>query len=225
VTASLVATGVAVERGRRRVLDGIDLELRRGEVTVLLGPNGAGKSTLLGAVAGAIPLAAGQVEVEGRVAAAAQGAAFARRSVRANVELALAWWGLPRPGRRARADEALSALGVAQLSDRHAHTLSGGEARRVHLARVLAVRPDVLLLDEPTSSTTSPRSSAMPTAPPASSSTTAPRPGRSPTGSWSCSMARSPQRADPSWCSTARRLRTWLASSGSEAGWSTVARW
>lgn len=146
---ALRAAGIAVERGRRRVLDGIDLELRRGEVTVLLGPNGAGKSTLLAAISGQVPLAAGRVEVDGRVAAAAQAAAFARRGVRANVELALAWWGVPRPERRARADTALDALGVAPLADRAARTLSGGEARRVHLARVLAVRPDVLLLDEP----------------------------------------------------------------------------
>jgi ABC-type sulfate/molybdate transport systems ATPase subunit len=149
MTVALAATAVVVDRRHRRVLDGVDLELRRGEVTVLLGPNGAGKSTLLGALAGSIPLAAGEVAVEGRVAAAAQGAAFARRSVRANVELALAWWGVPRADRPARAAEALSEIGVGALADRHAQALSGGEARRVHLARVLAVRPDVLLLDEP----------------------------------------------------------------------------
>lgn len=149
MSTALVAGGIAVDRGRRRVIDDVDLELRRGEVTVLLGPNGAGKSTLLAALAGQVSLAAGQVETDGRVAAAAQGAAFARRSVRANVELALAWWGVPRAERRERAAAALDALGVAVLAERQARTLSGGEARRVHLARVLAVRPAVLLLDEP----------------------------------------------------------------------------
>ena len=149
MTAALTATGIVVERGRRRVLDGVDLELRRGEVTVLLGPNGAGKSTLLGAVAGRVPVAAGRIEAEGRIAAAGQEAAFARRGVRANVELALAWWGVPRAERPARAAEALATVGAEALADRQAATLSGGEARRVHLARVLAVRPDVLLLDEP----------------------------------------------------------------------------
>ncbi len=149
MTAALLAAGLAVDRGRRRVLEGVDLELRRGEVTVLLGPNGAGKSTLLAAVAGQVPLAAGRVDAQGRIAAAAQVAAFARRSVQANVELALAWWGVPRAERSGRAAEALAAVGVAALAGRRAVTLSGGEARRVHLARVLAVRPDVLLLDEP----------------------------------------------------------------------------
>lgn len=147
--AALMATGIVVERGRRRILEGVDLELRRGEVTVLLGPNGAGKSTLLGVLAGAVPLAAGRIDVEGRVAAAAQDAAFARRSVRANVELALAWWGVPRPERASRAAAALDSIGMGDFADRRAMALSGGEARRVHLARVLAVRPEVLLLDEP----------------------------------------------------------------------------
>jgi ABC-type multidrug transport system ATPase subunit len=147
--AALTATGLVVDRGRRRVLDGVDLELRRGEVTVLLGPNGAGKSTLFGAITRAIAPNAGRIEVEGRVAAGAQNAAFARRGVRANVELALAWWGVPRVERRGRAAAALEELGVGGLADRQAGVLSGGEARRVHLARVLAVRPDVLLLDEP----------------------------------------------------------------------------
>jgi ABC-type sulfate/molybdate transport systems ATPase subunit len=148
-TGGLAASGLTVDRGGRRVIDGVDLDLRPGEVTALLGPNGAGKSTLLGALSGTLPAARGEVAVAGRLAAGGQSAAFARRSVRANVELALAWWGVPRGARRARATETLRRLGVEALAERHAHTLSGGEARRVHLARVLAVRPDVLLLDEP----------------------------------------------------------------------------
>jgi ABC-type sulfate/molybdate transport systems ATPase subunit len=150
VDAPLLAVrDLAVRRGDREVLSGIELRLRRGEVTALLGPNGAGKSTLLRALSGTVRRSAGIVELRGRMALGAQEPALARRSVRANVELALAWWGVPRAERRARAEQALRELGIEQLAGRSAHTLSGGEARRAHLARVLAVRPNVLLLDEP----------------------------------------------------------------------------
>jgi ABC-type sulfate/molybdate transport systems ATPase subunit len=145
----LRAAGLAARRGRRAVLEGIDLELRAGEITAVLGPNGAGKSTLLDILAGLLPPSAGRLERRGRVAAALQAPVLARRSAQANVELGLAWWGVPRAERRQRAGEALRALGAAHLGESRADTLSGGEARRVHLARALAVRPDVLLLDEP----------------------------------------------------------------------------
>ncbi|MBS1680069.1 MAG: ATP-binding cassette domain-containing protein [Actinobacteria bacterium] len=145
----LEARGLTVRRGGAEVLRNVDLELRRGEVTAILGPNGAGKSTLLAALAGLLSPAAGTLECRGRLASAGQVAALARRSVRANVELALAWWGVPRGERRERAARALAALGADGLADRRATRLSGGESRRVHLARVLAVEPDVMLLDEP----------------------------------------------------------------------------
>jgi ABC-type sulfate/molybdate transport systems ATPase subunit len=120
-----------------------------GEIVALLGPNGAGKSTLLDALAGALAPAQGQIERHGRVAIALQSPDLARRSVLANVTLALAWWGVPRPERADRAREALATMGAEHLAQRSAGALSGGERRRVHLARALAVRPDILLLDEP----------------------------------------------------------------------------
>ncbi|HEX4109416.1 MAG TPA: ABC transporter ATP-binding protein [Solirubrobacteraceae bacterium] len=140
---------LSVRRGRREVVHGVSLELRAGELVALLGPNGAGKSTLLDALAGNVPPAAGTIERHGRVAIALQAADLARRGVLANVTVALAWWGVAREERAERAREALRAMGAEHLCERLATTLSGGERRRVHIARTLAVRPDILMLDEP----------------------------------------------------------------------------
>ena len=150
MTPLLVAERLAVARGGRQVLAAADLQLSRGETVALLGPNGAGKSTLLAVLAGLVQPDAGRLAVHGRVAAALQAPALAGRTAAANVELALRWWGVGSASeRRVRATEALAATGAAHLAGRPARTLSGGEARRVHLARALAVRADVLLLDEP----------------------------------------------------------------------------
>ena len=140
---------LSVRRGRREVVHEVTAELRAGEIVALLGPNGAGKSTLLDALAGALPVADGRIERHGRVAVSLQSPDLARRTVIANVMLALAWWGVPRGERRSRAREALRAMGAEHLAGRPAAALSGGERRRVHLARAIAVRPDVMLLDEP----------------------------------------------------------------------------
>ena len=140
---------LSVRRARRDVVREVSVELQAGEIVALLGPNGAGKSTLLDALAGALPAAQGRVERHGRVAIALQSPDLARRTVLANVMLALAWWGVPRSERAGRAREALRAIGAEHLAGRPAATLSGGERRRVHLARAIAVQPDVLLLDEP----------------------------------------------------------------------------
>jgi len=140
---------VCVNRGRREVVHDVSFELRTGEVLALLGPNGAGKSTLLEAIAGGLAPTKGRIERHGRVALALQSPELARRSVLANVKLGLAWWGVPRAQRTDRSREALRAISAEHLAGRAATALSGGERRRVHLARAVAVRPDVLLLDEP----------------------------------------------------------------------------
>jgi ABC-type nitrate/sulfonate/bicarbonate transport system ATPase subunit len=145
----LVATDVRVRRGRDDVLHDVSLTVAAGEVVAILGPNGAGKSTLLDTLGGVLKPAAGRVERSGRVATVMQTPGLARRSVRANVELALAWWGVPRRGRRTRALDALTQMRADHLAKRPATALSGGERRRVHLARAVAIRPDILLLDEP----------------------------------------------------------------------------
>ena len=145
----LSCRGLTVQREGRVVVREVTLELKPGEVVALLGPNGAGKSTLLEALAGSVAASAGEIIRHGRVALALQSPDLARRSVMANLTAALGWWGVARPERRARAQAALEAMGAGHLAPRPAATLSGGERRRVHLARTLAVAPDVLLLDEP----------------------------------------------------------------------------
>ena len=140
---------LTVRRGRREVLSDIGLELCAGELVALLGPNGAGKSTLLDALAGSLPVADGRIERHGRIAVALQSGDLAQRTALANVTAALRWWGAPREERAALAGAALSLMGAGHLADRQADSLSGGERRRVHLARAVAVRPDILMLDEP----------------------------------------------------------------------------
>ncbi|HEX3825246.1 MAG TPA: ABC transporter ATP-binding protein [Mycobacteriales bacterium] len=145
----LRATSLRVRRGSNEVLRDLDLTLAPGEVLAILGPNGAGKSTLLETIGNVLRPTAGSIERYGRVATAMQAPDLARRSARANVELALAWWGVPRRQRRSRALEALAAMRVEHLASRPAASMSGGERRRVHLARAVAIKPDILLLDEP----------------------------------------------------------------------------
>jgi ABC-type sulfate/molybdate transport systems ATPase subunit len=147
--ALLRCADLTVARGKRAIVHNVSLELRPGELVALLGPNGAGKSTLLDCLAGALPPASGTVTRNGRLTVALQSADMAHRSVLKNVEMALAWWGVAPGERRERALAALAALHVEHLASRPAASLSGGERRRVHLARVLAVEPDILLLDEP----------------------------------------------------------------------------
>ncbi|AWS42739.1 sulfonate ABC transporter ATP-binding protein [Streptosporangium sp. 'caverna'] len=131
--------------GERRVLDGVDLEIRRGEFVALLGRSGSGKSTLLRVLAGLDPGAKGEVEVEGTVAVAFQEPRLVPwKRILANVAL-----GLQAPDPRAAALAALEEVGLGELHGAWPLTLSGGEAQRASLARALVREPDLLLLDEP----------------------------------------------------------------------------
>jgi ABC-type Fe3+/spermidine/putrescine transport system ATPase subunit len=128
-----------------------DLELRAGEALAVLGPNGAGKSTLLRALADLLAPHAGTVTraVGREVALVFQRPVAFAGTVSRNVELPLWARRLPRAERRRRGRAALEEFGIAHLAERDAATLSGGELRRLALARAFATRPDVLLLDEP----------------------------------------------------------------------------
>ena len=146
----------------RTVLDVGELQIKRGEVLGLVGPSGAGKSTLLRLLAFLEQPAAGVLDYEGRVCDETwpdlngrrrvtmvfQNPHLLRRSVSDNVSYGLTLRG--RENGRDDVAEMLSALGLEALADAQARTLSGGEAQRVALARALVLKPDVLLLDEPT---------------------------------------------------------------------------
>jgi ABC-type sugar transport system ATPase subunit len=139
-----------------------DLRFPSGTTTAVFGPNGSGKTTLLRVIAGLERPSTGEARVGGLpvrdgdavrplVGMAFQNAVFLRGSVRYNLDLALRLRGVPLATRWFRIEEAADECGVAHLLDRSAQRLSGGEAQRINLARVLALRAPVTLLDEPLS--------------------------------------------------------------------------
>ncbi|KQY59981.1 hemin ABC transporter ATP-binding protein [Aeromicrobium sp. Root495] len=167
--ASVVAVRVVdleCRLGGRPVVAGVGLDVRYGEVLALVGPNGAGKSTVLGAVAGDLAASAGSVLLDDRDVGEWSTRDLARRrsvllqshevsfafTVREVVEMGRAPW----LGREEQDDdeeavaEAMRRADVVHLADRPFTQLSGGERARAALARVLAQRTDVVLLDEPT---------------------------------------------------------------------------
>ena len=157
----LAVEHLVVDRGGRRVLEDVSLTVERGEVVAVRGPSGCGKSSLLAAIAGLVPVTAGHVRIDGRDVTPVptdqrsvglvfqDGQLFPHRDVAGNIAYGLERRRVPRGERRRRVAELLELVGLGGLERRRVHTLSGGEARRVALARSLAPRPAVLLLDEP----------------------------------------------------------------------------
>jgi energy-coupling factor transporter ATP-binding protein EcfA2 len=127
------------------VVDGADLELRRGEIVALAGPNGSGKTTLAKLAAGLLEPDAGTVRLAGRAAYLSQDPGRYLVRERADEEVALAIG-----GDLGRARRALAAVGLAGRGERHPRDLSSGERERLALAAVAATEPDLLVLDEPT---------------------------------------------------------------------------
>jgi ABC-type branched-subunit amino acid transport system ATPase component len=180
-SCALRASDIHVSFGGVMALAGVSLELRAGEILGVIGPNGAGKTTLLKCLSGMQKPDSGTVEVAGtdmtglqphRFAAKGVGRTFQlpslirHGSVLENVLLgfqphykagfASTMWGLPRSRRderdkRAEAMALLESLGIAELSLTRADHLAHAQRRMVELARVLAIHPSVILLDEPTS--------------------------------------------------------------------------
>ena len=157
--------------GRHVALDGINLTIRPGERIALLGANGSGKSTLLKLLDGVVGPTSGKIRALGldvaAVAAGEDGFWFHREvglvfqdpdiqlfsaTVLDDVAFGPLQLGLAREEVKERCDEALAEMGIAHLADRAPFELSGGEKKRAAIASVLSLRPQVVLLDEPTAS-------------------------------------------------------------------------
>jgi branched-chain amino acid transport system ATP-binding protein len=159
----LQVQGLEAGYGKIRVLHGVDLVVREGEVVTLLGPNGAGKSTLLRALSGLLPVQAGTV----RLGDTLLSGAGPRKAVRAGMShvieghrvftgqtvrenLLLAAYDLPRAEREARIEEALAHFPeIAAKSHDKGASLSGGQQQMLAVAQGLVQRPRLLMLDEP----------------------------------------------------------------------------
>lgn len=153
----LTLADASVRFGAVEALCGVNLSLRRGERLALVGANGSGKTTLLRLLHGMVPCSSGARVMQGDGAAPVVAMLFQRPfvlslSVRQNLWVALWLRGLPQAERAARAVDALRRVGLEALADRPARDLSGGQQQRLALARAWALRPDLLLLDEPTAS-------------------------------------------------------------------------
>ena len=161
---------ITVQFGKTRVLDGLNLDVRRGEILGFVGPSGAGKSVLTRTIIGLVPKLAGSIEVFGidlDAASAAerrgverrwgilfqQGALFSSLTVRQNIQFPVREY--LRVSQRLLDEIMMAKLGMVglrpEVADRYPSELSGGMIKRVALARALALDPELVFLDEPTS--------------------------------------------------------------------------
>ncbi|MGD0817376.1 MAG: ABC transporter ATP-binding protein [Methanomassiliicoccales archaeon] len=153
-------------------IDGLNLDIEQGEAVAIVGPNGAGKSTLLQIIAGLIPVSEGQLTVTGKeidkksvdrpndlewlrrklgIIFQDSDVALFNSTVWNDVVFGPLHMGLPIQEIKDRGNRALDRLGIAHLRDRAPYRLSGGEKRKVSIASVLSIEPEILLFDEPTS--------------------------------------------------------------------------
>ena len=162
--ALLAATGLVKSYHRRRVVDGVSVEVAKGEIVGLLGLNGAGKTTTFYMLLGLVQPEAGQVFIDGREITSLtmhlrarlgigylpqEACIFRKLTVEQNLMAVLELLPISAEERRERVEALLAEFGVAHLRTAPGGVLSGGERRRVEIARALATHPSFILLDEP----------------------------------------------------------------------------
>jgi len=160
----LSATGLVKVYGDRTVVSGISMQCSCGEIVGILGPNGAGKTTTFYMIVGLVRPEAGKVEFRGNDITrlpvyrrarmglgylAQEASVFRRLTVWENVMAILETLPLGRKERAARAEELLAPFDLMKVAKQPAYTLSGGERRKLEIARALVRRPAILMLDEP----------------------------------------------------------------------------
>jgi lipopolysaccharide export system ATP-binding protein len=161
---SIVTEGLVKTYGTRTVVNGVDLKMRGGEVVGLLGPNGAGKTTTFYMVVGLVPVTSGRVLLNGKDITrermherARSGigylpqepSVFRKLTVEENIMAILEAIHVPRRERKSRMEGHIEELNLGHVAKQKAYTLSGGERRRLEIARALVTRPHFLLMDEP----------------------------------------------------------------------------
>jgi lipopolysaccharide export system ATP-binding protein len=150
--------------GKRTVVDGVHIRVRAGEVVGLLGPNGAGKTTTFYMIVGLVPATRGRVRIDGRDVTRLrmhqrarlglgylpqEPSVFRKLTVEENILAIIEAIGIPRRERADRVRAHVEELGLGHVATQKAYTLSGGERRRLEIARALVTRPKFLLMDEP----------------------------------------------------------------------------
>ena len=160
----LVAEGLVKTYGNRTVVNGMSMDVRCGEIVGLLGPNGAGKTTTFYMIVGLVKPNEGRVTFHGEDVThlpvflrarkglgylAQEASVFRKLSVWNNVMAILETLGMKRAERVARCEELLASLDLLKVAKQPAYTLSGGERRKLEIARALVRRPSILMLDEP----------------------------------------------------------------------------
>ncbi|MEX0613774.1 MAG: LPS export ABC transporter ATP-binding protein [Pirellulales bacterium] len=163
--ALLKVRGLVKSYGRRRVVDGVDFEVHPGEIVGLLGPNGAGKTTTFRMACGMIDPDAGRVTLAGKDVTswpmyrrakdggmgylAQESSVFRKLSVQKNLLGVMEMLGMNRKARNRRSEQLMEQFGITHLRRSKAMSLSGGERRRLEIARALVSDPQIILLDEP----------------------------------------------------------------------------